>query len=192
MIGLYAIVNTVNNKSYVGSSNNIGRRIKEHKNELRRNEHFCKHLQNSWNKHGESLFQFKTIGVCETLENARELEEAFLECFIEKLYNSKTKAIGFKPEEHPAKKPNWHMKTVRQRLTDDERKQKYGGSRGVKRDSEAYIEGAKKRLANPEYVKKLSESCKGKRDLVTCPNCGLVGGGGNMRRYHFDNCRGKK
>ncbi len=58
MIGLYAIVNTVNNKSYVGSSNNIERRTKEHKNELSRNKHFCKHLQNSWNKHGESLFQF--------------------------------------------------------------------------------------------------------------------------------------
>ena len=22
-----------------------------------------------------------------------------------------------------------------------------------------------------------------------CPHCGLIGGGGNMKRYHFDNCK---
>ena len=26
----------------------------------------------------------------------------------------------------------------------------------------------------------------------TCPYCGLVGKGGNMKRYHFENCRNKK
>ncbi len=25
---------------------------------------------------------------------------------------------------------------------------------------------------------------------ITCPHCGVVGGGGNMTRHHFDNCRG--
>lgn len=26
----------------------------------------------------------------------------------------------------------------------------------------------------------------------TCPYCGLIGGGGNMKRYHFDNCKSLK
>lgn len=26
---------------------------------------------------------------------------------------------------------------------------------------------------------------------VTCPHCGKVGSGGNMKRYHFDNCKSK-
>ena len=25
----------------------------------------------------------------------------------------------------------------------------------------------------------------------TCPYCGLTGGGGNMKRYHFENCKKK-
>ena len=28
--------------------------------------------------------------------------------------------------------------------------------------------------------------------IVTCPHCGLEGGGGNMTRYHFDKCKAKK
>ena len=27
---------------------------------------------------------------------------------------------------------------------------------------------------------------------ITCPVCGKVGGQGNMKRYHFDNCKEKK
>lgn len=192
MIGVYAIVHSTSRNAYVGSSNNIERRIKEHLNDLRASRHFCKYLQNSWNKYGEQSFEIKTIGKCETLKEAREVEEAFLECFIETLYNSKTTAIGFKSEEHPAKRPDWHMKTIRQRLTDEERKQKFGGAKGIKRDPKPYIIGAQKRISNPEYSKKLSEACKGKRALITCPHCGVTGGGGNMRRYHMDKCKDKK
>lgn len=65
------------------------------------------------------------------------------------------------------------------------------GASGTKRQSKPYIEGAAKRLSDPEFRAKLSESCKGKREVVQCPHCGLQGGGGNMRRYHFDKC-GKK
>jgi group I intron endonuclease len=54
---------------------------------------------------------------------------------------------------------------------------------------ERYRDGAAKRLSDPEFRNKLSQSCKGKRQIVTCPKCGVSGGGGNMRRYHFDRCR---
>ena len=30
-----------------------------------------------------------------------------------------------------------------------------------------------------------------KRNKLTCPHCGKVGGVSNMRRYHFDNCKHK-
>jgi predicted GIY-YIG superfamily endonuclease len=66
------------------------------------------------------------------------------------------------------------------------------GATGVKRNKSIYVAGAAKRLANPDYIKRLSEACKGKREIVECPYCGLKGGGGNMRRYHFDNCKAKK
>jgi dihydrofolate reductase len=54
---------------------------------------------------------------------------------------------------------------------------------------EKYIVGSKKRLSNPNFAKKHSEACKGKREIVICPHCNKSGGGGNMRRYHFDKCK---
>ena len=43
-----------------------------------------------------------------------------------------------------------------------------------------------------ETKQKMSDAKKGKtHKLVTCPHCGLVGRGGNMTRYHFDNCSKK-
>jgi hypothetical protein len=66
---------------------------------------------------------------------------------------------------------------------------------GKKRSPEQrknHEEGAAKRLADPNFRSRLSEACKGKREIVTCPHCGVSGGGGNMRRYHFDKCKSKQ
>ena len=63
------------------------------------------------------------------------------------------------------------------------------GSTGVKRDHDTYSAGAKKQWANPEQRAKKMEAMRGKREVVTCPHCGVQGGGGNMRRYHFDRCK---
>lgn len=41
-----------------------------------------------------------------------------------------------------------------------------------------------------EQKKKLSIKQKGKQfEKKTCPHCGTVGGGPNMSRFHFDNCK---
>jgi hypothetical protein len=65
------------------------------------------------------------------------------------------------------------------------------GASGTKRQSKSYKEGAAKRNSDPEYRNKLSAACKGKREVVQCPHCKVSGGGGNMRRYHFDKCKEK-
>ena len=62
--GIYKIINKVNGKYYVGSSNDvIGKhgRLVEHVNDLRSNRHKNQHLQRSWNIHGESGFDFILI-----------------------------------------------------------------------------------------------------------------------------------
>ena len=192
MIGLYAIVHVPTNKAYVGSSVNIKRRIKEHMTELRYKRHHCAYLQNAWNKYGASQFVVKTPIFFDAPEIVREFEQAFLDCFFDQLFNTNPSAIGGAWGDYSAaKRSDWHMKTIMQRLTPEERQEKYGKTKGSKRDGMPYIAGAAKRLADPDYRAKLSEACKGKREVVQCPHCEVSGGGGNMRRYHFDNCEVK-
>ncbi|HZJ98590.1 MAG TPA: GIY-YIG nuclease family protein [Tissierellaceae bacterium] len=66
--GIYSITNKSNKKRYIGLSKDIGRRWDSHKYELRRNTHCNAHLQNSWNKHGENMFRFEILEICETYE----------------------------------------------------------------------------------------------------------------------------
>jgi group I intron endonuclease len=63
--GIYSITNIVNNKVYIGRSNNISMRLYSHKYKLRTNTHDNKHLQYSWNKFGEDKFVFEVIEECE-------------------------------------------------------------------------------------------------------------------------------
>lgn len=62
--GIYKIENIVNKKIYVGSSNNIKRRWKEHINQLNSNSHPNRHLQFSWNKYGQNNFIFNILEEC--------------------------------------------------------------------------------------------------------------------------------
>lgn len=55
---IYAIVNKLNGKRYVGSSISIDERWRDHRKHLRENRHHCRHLQNAWNKYGEGSFEF--------------------------------------------------------------------------------------------------------------------------------------
>jgi hypothetical protein len=109
--------------------------------------------------YGVSAFEFKVLAETSSIEEARQLEEAFLDLFLDGLYNVTSSAKG--------------------------------GAPAKRRNIQPYIFGAAKRNADPNYAKKLSTACQGKREVVQCPHCGLQGGGGNMRRYHFDKC-GKK
>lgn len=65
MIIIYKIENLINGKLYVGStSNKFNRRCNQHRSLLRQNKHGNPHLQNSWNKYGESSFKFSIIEMC--------------------------------------------------------------------------------------------------------------------------------
>lgn len=82
-IGIYAIVNTVNDKCYIGSSVFIERRIRQHKAELKKNKHHAPYLQKSWNKYSEANFEFRvleTIKEYELCDNLalNDLEQMYL------------------------------------------------------------------------------------------------------------------
>ena len=66
--GIYKITNLKNGKFYIGSSKDIERRWWEHTNELDKNIHINKKLQNAWNFYGKDNFKFEII---EELKNER-------------------------------------------------------------------------------------------------------------------------
>lgn len=63
--GVYKIINKVNGKFYIGSSDRIEIRKYEHWSALRNRTHFNTHLQNAWNLYGEGNFEFVIIEECE-------------------------------------------------------------------------------------------------------------------------------
>lgn len=55
---IYIIKNKINNKVYVGRTNNYIKRFSKHKILLENNKHHNQHLQNAWNKYGSQNFKF--------------------------------------------------------------------------------------------------------------------------------------
>ena len=62
--GIYQIVNTVNDKRYVGSAVDLNHRWVQHLSLLRLDKHYNRYLQRAWNKHGETAFEFRVVGKC--------------------------------------------------------------------------------------------------------------------------------
>lgn len=77
--GIYFIRNLINNKVYIGSTEDFRSRWKRHKTGLRGNRHHCEHLQNAWNKYGADAFAFEIIeqiDLCEDGTDTARLEAA--------------------------------------------------------------------------------------------------------------------
>ena len=76
--GIYKITNTVTGKFYIGSAVNIKIRWANHRSKLGANKHVNRHLQNSWNKHGEDSFTFEVLECCEK-ERLIEREQFYID-----------------------------------------------------------------------------------------------------------------
>lgn len=84
--GVYYLINSVNRRIYIGSSEDIGYRIKYHLGRLQNNHHQCIELQNDWNKKHEIKFRLckEVIG-----KDKQVLEQRMIERLINSgiLYN---------------------------------------------------------------------------------------------------------
>lgn len=89
---IYQITNLKNNKFYIGSTNNFKIRKQKHLWDLKNNKHVNKHLQNSYNKYGENVFEFKILLEC---DNIKEKEQEFLDNLdFTKSYNISRNSVG--------------------------------------------------------------------------------------------------
>jgi group I intron endonuclease len=68
MIGVYAIRNKLNGKTYIGSSNNINRRWGEHKWQLKYNRSQMPLLQREALTYGVGVFELVVVEECEVGE----------------------------------------------------------------------------------------------------------------------------
>jgi len=90
MIGVYKLIFS-SKKYYVGSSKDITRRLAEHEKNLKNKKHINRHLQNAFNKYGVYCIEIVEL---ESIEQAIQLEQYYLNADFENLYNISKGAEG--------------------------------------------------------------------------------------------------
>ena len=113
---IYQIINKDTGLFYVGSTKDIKRRLREHRSTLKRNVHHCQHLQNAWNKYGESAFAFESFdSLADNVSDLHSIEQHLLDIYngADLLYNASRRAGGGSVPsgiENPAKRPDVRIK----------------------------------------------------------------------------------
>jgi group I intron endonuclease len=77
-IGVYRISNKLSGRYYIGYSTNIERRFTTHRYKLKNNCHDNIFLQRAYNLDGEDKFEYDIIHICDTEEEAKEIELQYL------------------------------------------------------------------------------------------------------------------
>lgn len=79
--GIYKIANLINGKCYVGKSEDIECRKREHFKELNKNIHHSSYLQDDYNKYGKDNFSFDIIEVINDAELMLIAERFYIDKF---------------------------------------------------------------------------------------------------------------
>lgn len=165
--GIYEIRNTINGKTYIGSSVNIKYRLITHRSALNRNKHYNKKLQCSWNKYTKNSFVFSVLEFV-AIESELIPREQY---WIDKLkpqYNicpiaGRTKGIKLSDEQkikiserlignrYAAGKPKIHPQEVKTKISNS--------LKGIRHSQESYDRGGAKTRGRvgPMLGKKHSE-----------------------------------
>ena len=98
MQAIYQIRNKINNKIYIGSTNNINKRWNNHKSKLNNKIHENSYLQAAWDKYGEENFEFSII---EEVNDQNRIEK---EIFYLQERKSYERDIGYNFDKNPTDK----------------------------------------------------------------------------------------
>jgi group I intron endonuclease len=167
---IYKIVNRVNGKVYVGQTITLAKRFEHHKTMLRAQKHANKKLQNSWNKHGESNFEFSPILSVLDVSDLTSFEQFFADTFRSvgvELYNvgkfMDSPMRGLKGELNP----RWgahHSEETKRKIGDAQRGEKSPnfGKKASEQTRKKLSDAHSRRLpASSETRRKISEAKTG-------------------------------
>ena len=90
--GIYCILNTANNKPYIGKSNNIYKRWCDEKYGLKNKIFHNRHLQRAWDLYGEESFEFHIVEKC--AEDILSDREKFWIEYYDAYYNGYNQTLG--------------------------------------------------------------------------------------------------
>lgn len=153
-MGIYKIINVVNNKFYVGSAVNFSRRKTRHFSELRTNRHSNLKLQNAWNKYGEKSFVFVVVEEVQDKAMLLEVENRWLKEHVgnEYCYNIGVDATAPHLGMSGELSPTWGMQHT------EEAKARIGAASKTRIQSEA--EKAKRRQTMRGHIVATSTRAK--------------------------------
>ena len=140
--GIYAVLNLVNGKFYIGSAVNLRRRWTNHKSLLNSNKHYNIHLQRAWAKHGELNF---IIVILEYTVDLQSKEQHYIDT-LAPTYNILTTAYNSTGYKHTEEA----VASFKARVVSDE----------VKAALSARLKDKKQ---DPDFVKHRTKSLKGKK-----------------------------
>lgn len=149
--GIYKLLNKTANTCYVGQSQRVKKRIREHFRLLRWNKHPNPRLQNAYNKHGHDSFFWEIEAQCDDVNDLDIIENAFLsgEAYFEEplFYN----IADFAKAPMRGKQ---HSEEVRKRIREGRRATKFNYRSDEYRA--ALMEAHKQRLfADKQFVAKV-------------------------------------
>lgn len=78
ILGVYLIRCDINNRVYVGSSNDVYRRWNDHQSDLRAGRHKSSKLQADYTRYGARHFQHSILCTADNPEQVRDLEQQWL------------------------------------------------------------------------------------------------------------------
>lgn len=124
MICIYAIINILDDKHYVGQAEDKDYRWREHHKQLRGFYHHNIHLQRAWSKHGEDNFIFLVLEVLESKDLLNERETHWAKV-VEAEYNIAPPGQGMRGYKHTEEaRENMSKAHMGQKWTDEERRKK--------------------------------------------------------------------
>jgi len=172
--GVYRITNTENGKIYYGSSKELRDRWTHHKSAMRMGTHNNPGIREDVANCGVEAFEFTVMFYCKP-EERKGFEGVLIDQNLgEGCYNRMDGNGSYDhTEESKALMSAAHF------------------GKTFSEEHKANLSAAKKgKTLSDETKARMSAARKGRTlAKTTCPHCGEVGGGGAMKRWHFDNCK---